>query len=133
MDDRVIKARFREPRLIRQEGEDKLDETPLLVGNLRFCNKNFLAGEERRARMVSKSYGNQAQPYGRFLGRILPAELSFSLPACTANTVGGQEKQGCHPVSYLRAKHALLPGTHPPSLRCLLGGSGTPAVLREGS
>src|SRR4051794_34705767 len=121
MDDRVIKARFREPRLIRQEGEDKLDETPLLVGNLRFGNKNFLAGEERRPRVVSKSYGNQAQPYGRFLGRIPRGELSFSLPPPTADTRGGQKKQGCHPVSHLRANHALLPGTHPPSLRCLLG------------
>ncbi|MGZ4875669.1 MAG: hypothetical protein ACXV5R_10905, partial [Candidatus Angelobacter sp.] len=74
------KAGFREPRLIRKEGEDELDETPLLVGNLLFGNEHLSAFEERRAR-ERYSYGNQTHSHGRFLGRIGPTELSFGLPA----------------------------------------------------
>src|SRR6185312_2237287 len=120
MDHRIIKAGFREPRFIRKKGEDELDKTRLLLANLRFCNKHFLAGKERRARVVSVSYGNQAQSNRRFLGRIGPAELSFGLPAWTANTSGGQENQSGSPVFHPDANHALLPwachvgtGPHP--------------------
>jgi hypothetical protein len=59
MDHGVIKARFRQPRFIWKKGEYELDETPFLVRNLRFGNEYFLAGKERRARVVSKSYGDE--------------------------------------------------------------------------
>ena len=86
-----------EPEEMPAGGEDELDERGLVVGKLCLSNEYFLAGEERRARVVSRSYGYQAQPYRRFLGRIVPAKLSFGLPACAANTIRGQKKQGCNP------------------------------------
>jgi hypothetical protein len=67
------------------------------VGKLCFSNENFLAGEERRARVVCGSYGYKTQPYWRFLGRIVPAKLSFSASAWTANTIRDQKEQSCNP------------------------------------
>jgi hypothetical protein len=59
MDHGVIKAGFRKPRFIWKKGEYELDERRFLVGNLRFGNEHFLAGKERRARVVRESYGDE--------------------------------------------------------------------------
>ncbi len=108
MNHRIIKTGFREPRFIRKEGEDELDETiPLVVGNLRFSNEHFLAGKERRARQRYRQ-GYQTHPDGRFFGRIGPTELSFSVPPWPANTSGGQQKHGGRPVFHPDAHHAML-------------------------
>src|SRR5207302_10890989 len=101
----VIKARFREPRLIRKEGKDELDQTPLLMANLRFGDEHLSALEKRRP-WQGYSYGNQAHSHGRFLGRIVPAELSFRLPAWASDTGRGQEKQRCNPLFNPHANHA---------------------------
>src|ERR1051326_31792 len=94
----VIKAGFREPRLIGKEGEDKLDEAPLLMLNLGFGHKHLMAGEERRARMVGQSYGNQTHSYGRFLGRIGRTKLPFGLPPWAGKTGRSQKQQNFNPV-----------------------------------
>ena len=68
MDNRVVKARFREPRFIRKEGKYELDETPLLVGNLRFGNKHFLAGEEEERGWSAKAMATSRNRMGAFFG-----------------------------------------------------------------
>src|SRR4051812_4508345 len=94
------------------------------MANFGFGNEHFLAGEERRAR-EGYSYGNQTHTYGLFFGRIRPTELPLCLPARTPNTSRCQQKQGCRPVFYPDAHHALLA----PALHASTGAHAQPEIV----